>query len=300
MQEQYSILSLREQTSRQATEHNLPAQLTALIGREQEIEAVSALLRRPEVHLLTLTGPGGVGKTRLGLEIARALLDDFVDGVFFVSLAPISDPQLVIPTIAQTLGLWETVDQPMHEQLKMYLRDQHLLLLLDNFEQVVSAAAQVADLLSACPWLKALVTSREVLHVRAEQEFLVPPLTLPNAQRLPALEELSQYEAVELFIQRAQAVKPGFTLTEANAHAVAEICVSLDGLPLAIELAAARMKLLTAHALLARLGHRLAVLTSGSQDLPVRQDQYWLIPCHLCLSTNYYLGSPHVHCRWPR
>ena len=271
MQEPHAILPLRERTSRQAPKHNLRAQLTALIGREQELEIACMLLRRPEVHLLTLTGPGGVGKTRLGLSIASALLHDFVDGVFFVSLAPISDPQLVIPTIAQTLGLWETTDQPVHEQLKMYLRDQHLLLLLDNFEQIVGAAPLVADLLSSCPWLKAIVTSREVLHVRAEQEFLVPPLALPDAKRLPALEELSQYEAVALFIERAQAVKPGFQLTSTNARAVAEICVSLDGLPLAIELAAARMKLLTAHALLTRLGHRLAVLTSGSQDLPVRQ-----------------------------
>ena len=254
-----------------AHSHKLPAQLTPLIGRKQEVLAVCALLQQAEVHLVTLIGTGGVGKTRLSLQIATDLLDAFADGVYFVPLAPISDPDLVVPTIAQTLGLQETRDQSLLDLLKAYLQDKHMLLLLDNFEQVVSAAGEVAALLATCPTLKVLVTSREVLHVQAELEFAVPPLAMPDPKRLPDLVTLSQYEAVALFIERAQAARPEFQLTNANAPVVAEICARLDGLPLAIELAAARSKLLPPQALLARLGQRLQLLTSSTRDVPARQ-----------------------------
>ena len=222
----------------------LPIQPTPFIGREKEVAAVLHQLLREEVRLVTLTGPGGVGKTRIALHVAGQVPTHFAYGVWFVSLAPISDPDLVIPTIAQTLGLWEAGERSLLERLQVFLRERQVLLLLDNFEQVVSAAMHVANLLTSCPHLKVLVTSREVLHVRAEREFPVPALSLPDPKRLPDLVSLSQYEAVALFIQRAQAVRPEFQLTNANAPVVAEICVRLDGLPLAIELAATRIKLL--------------------------------------------------------
>src|SRR6266487_2431878 len=251
--------------------YNLPAQLTPLIGRQQEIQAVCTLLRQPEVRLVTLTGMGGVGKTRLGLQVATDLLDEFADGICFVPLAPISDPDLVVATIAQVLGIKEAGEQPLSDLLQAYGRDKHLLLLLDNFEQVLVSAPRLADLLAGCPQLKILVTSRAVLHIRGEHEFPVPPLALPDLTHLPESEMLSQYAAVALFLERAKAVRPDFQLTLASTRIIAEICIRLDGLPLAIELAAARIKLLPPQALLARLGHRLQVLTSGARDAPVRQ-----------------------------
>ncbi len=251
--------------------YNLPAQLTSLIGREQEIQAVCSLVRHPEVRLVTLTGPGGVGKTRLALQVAADLLDDFPDGACFVPLAPISDPDLVPSTIAQMLGLKEPGDQSLLDLLKASLQDKRLLLLLDNFEQVLAAVPWLADLLAACPSLKVMVTSRAVLHIRGEHEFPVPSLALPDFTHLPESEALSQYAAVALFLERARTVKPDFQLTPANARAIAEICIRLDGLPLAIELAAARSKLLPPQALLARLRHHLHVLTSAAQDVPIRQ-----------------------------
>jgi predicted ATPase len=254
-----------------ASKSNVPAPLTLLIGREQEVAEACALLLRPGVRLVTLTGTGGVGKTRLGLHIATALLGAFADGVCFVSLAPMSDPALVVPTIAAALGIREIGGSILLDLLKAYLRDKCLLLLLDNFEQVVDAAVQVADLLAVCPQLKVLVTSRAALHIRGEQEFVVPPLAVPDPKHLPDLLTLSTYEAVELFLQRIQAVKPEFHLTDANATAVAEMCIRLDGLPLAIELAAARIKLLSPQALLTRLEHRLNLLTGGARDVPERQ-----------------------------
>jgi predicted ATPase/class 3 adenylate cyclase/DNA-binding CsgD family transcriptional regulator len=250
--------------------HNLPVQPTPLIGREREIAAVHQLLLREDVRLLTLTGPGGSGKTRLGLHVAAELSDHFTDGIFFVNLAPISDAELVVPTIAQTLGVKENPTRSMVKQLHTFLQEKLLLLVLDNFEQVVSAACILSDLLAQCSHLKLLVTSRTVLHLAAEHEFAVPPLSLPDLNSLPDLVTLSQYEAVALFIARAQALKPDFQMSNASAPAVAEICTRLDGLPLAIELAAARIKLLPPPALLARLGQRLAVLTSGVHDAPVR------------------------------
>ena len=254
-----------------ARPHNLPAQLTSLIGREEEIQALCTLLQRPEIRLVTLTGTGGVGKTRLALQVATDLLDDFAGDICFVPLAPVSDPNLVVPTIVQALGLEVSGDQPLLDLLKVSLRDKRLLLLLDNFEQVLGAAPGLSELLSVCPHLKILVTSRAVLHIRGEHEFLVPPLRLPDLTHLPESEVLSQYAAVALFLQCAKAAKPDFQMTPANIRAVAEICVSLDGLPLAIELAGARTKVLPPQALLTRLKHRLQVLTIGARDVPARQ-----------------------------
>jgi predicted ATPase/class 3 adenylate cyclase len=250
---------------------NLPAQASTFIGREREVAALRDLLRRSEVRLVTLTGPGGTGKTRLSLQAAAELLDDFRDGVWFVNLAPISDPELVIPAIAQVLDVRETGGQPLRDLLKHFLREKQLLLLLDNFEQVVDARLQVAELLAAAPGLHVLVTSRAVLRLSGEHEYVVPTLALPDPRQLLPFEQLTDYEAVRLFIERACAVKADFAVTNVTAPAVAEICSRLDGLPLAIELAAARSKLFAPEALLARLKQRLNLLTGGARDLPTRQ-----------------------------
>ena len=245
-----------------AYRHNLPAQATPLIGREAEVVAVCDLLRQPATRLLTLTGPGGIGKTRLALQAAAELLDDARDGVWFVPLAAIRDAALVAPAIGRVLEIADAGELPLIERLKRYLHHKQTLLVLDNFEQVADAAPLVAELLAAAPKLKILVTSREALHLYGEHEYAVPPLALPDLTRLPPLARLSQYEAVRLFIERARAVKPAFAITDENAAAVAEICYRLDGLPLAIELAAARSRIFTPQALLARLAgakHRLAL-----------------------------------------
>jgi len=250
--------------------NSLPFPLTSLVGRQREREIVCEFLLRDDVRLLTLTGPGGVGKTRLALQVAAELGHTYVDGVWFVPLAAIQDPALVIPTIAQTLGLLEMGDHSPIDLLKIFLRERSVLLLLDNFEQVVAAASQLSVLLTICPQLTLLVTSRESLRIASEQEFPVPPLALPGHAPRPVVSDLSQVEAVALFLQRARAVAPDFTLTEDNAPVIAELCTRMDGLPLAIELAAARVKVLTPPDLLARMDRRLSVLSRDSRDVPQR------------------------------
>ncbi len=250
---------------------DLPPQISSFIGREREVAAVRERLVNSQIRLVTLTGPGGIGKTRLALQLANDMLATFPDGTYFVALATISDPDLVASTIAHVLEVQEVGTTPLLDTLKQHLHDKFMLLILDNFEQVLEAAPFVAQLLGAAPQLTVLVTSRIPLHISGEHEYPVPSLALPNPKQLPQLESLSQYEAVALFIQRAQSVKPNFQITTTNALAVAEICVRLDGLPLAIELAAARIKILTPEALLGRLSSRLKLLTGGARDLPARQ-----------------------------
>ena len=303
-----------------ARPNNLPSAPTPLIGRETELRQVVALLRRPDVRLITLSGPGGIGKTRLALEVAHAVVEGeawgverraeppsaldtlpspphglFPDGVYFVSLAPIHDPAHVLSAIAQTLNIREQGSQPLRESLITHLRSRRVLLVLDNFEHVVTAAPLTLELLSASPGLKVLCTSQVVLRVRAEQEFPVAPLPLPplpEGSRRPApgretdhglritdyglqytdyASRVAQSPSVQLFVQRAQDVRPDFTLTPSVAEPVAEICRRLEGVPLAIELAAARVKVLPPSALLARLERRLTLLTGGARDLPARQ-----------------------------
>lgn len=261
-----------EQASRPSTIHffNLPAQLSSLIGREQDTARVCASLRRSQVRLLTLLGPGGVGKTRLALASAAELHAEFADGVVFVSLAPIRDHHLVISAIAHALGL----RQGVLKEVQRFLQDRHLLLVLDNFEQVASAAPLIEDLLLNCPQTKALITSRTALHLQGEHEFPVLPLSLPDRHTLSQtlVDDLpSRYTAIALFMQRAQALLPQLQLTAANMRIVADICIRLDGLPLAIELAAARIKIFPPQALLAHLSQRLSLLTDGARTLPERQ-----------------------------
>ncbi len=250
---------------------SLPLPLTPLVGREGDVLEVCTLLRRPEVRLVTLTGTGGIGKTRLALRVATELRADFADGVCFVSLAALDDPAFVVSTIAQTLGLKESEHRTPLDLVQAALRDKCLLLLLDNFDRLLPAAPQLTALLAGCPRLKILVTSRAILHIQGEYEFPISPLALPQLEPLPTVEELASTPTVALFVQRAKSVRPTFQLRDSNARAIAEICVRLDGLPLAIELAAARSKLLSPPELLARLSHRLEVLTGGPHDLPIRQ-----------------------------
>ena len=253
---------------------NLPVSRTGFVGREKETGAARDLLLRPEVRLVTVTGPGGIGKTRLAVEVAGALNEKFPGGVHFVPLSPLSDPTLIAAVIVQALGIRGTGGQSPLEMLKDKLCNPSgapILLLLDNFEHLLQAAPTVAELLAMGAHLKIVVTSRAALHLYGEHEFPVPPLALPDPQRVPPVEDLSHYPAVALFVQRAVAAKPDFELTRENAAAVAEICTRLDGLPLAIELAAARVKVLSPASLLARLVSRLQLLTGGARDLPERQ-----------------------------
>jgi predicted ATPase len=252
-----------------ARPNNLPPQLTSFVGRDEQIAEVRTLLGR--TRLLTLTGPGGTGKSRLSLQVAAEVLTDYADGAFFVDLAPLTDPTLVPSTVAKALEVSEVAGRTILEAVKDHVRDRELLLVLDNFEQVVEAAPVVEELLTAAPKLKAIVTSRVVLGVRGEQEYGVPPLEPPDPERVPDLATLLRFEAVQLFAERALEVQPRFQVTEDNAAAVAEITARLDGLPLAIELAATRTKVLTPQQMLPRLQSRLSVLTSGARTLPERQ-----------------------------
>jgi predicted ATPase len=252
--------------------NNLPTQTSTFIGRDAELKEIRRRLEAEAVRLLTLTGPGGTGKTRLALRAAADQIDRFDDGVFFVDLSAVRDVDAVLPAIARTIGLSETSEQSLLADLKRQLRAQRVLLVLDNFEQVAAAAPTAVELLSDCPGLKLLVTSREALHLRGEHLFSVPPLSLPdNGPGHPAAADLARYEAVQLFVERAQAVKADFQLTDDNAATIAGICRRLDGLPLAIELATARINLFSPEALRERLGSRLKLLRSGPRDLPARQ-----------------------------
>lgn len=248
----------------------LLAQLTSLVGREREVSEVCTLLQRPSVRLLTLTGTGGIGKTRLSLQVATEMLSEFADGVYLVLLASITQPQQVLPAMSYALGLREAGEVELLERMYAFLKEKRLLLILDNFEQVVAAAPRLVELLIRCPHVKILVTSRAVLRVHGEQEYPVTPLQLPARDQFDE-QALGGYAAIQLFVQRAQAVLPSFRLTSENASTVAEICRQVDGLPLAIELAAARIKVLSPQALLARLEKRLHILTSTAQDVPERQ-----------------------------
>lgn len=247
---------------------NLPIQLTRLIGREREIEEIQMLLTVS--RLLTLTGPGGVGKTRLALAVGSELLDSFFEGVYVVSLATVRNPALVVSAIAQVFGVREKSGQELLESLKHYLADKRLLLLFDNFEHLALAGPIVTDLLGYCPNLQVLITSRMRLRLHGEQEYPVPPLSLPDLRRLPPTDALIRYGSVALFVQRSREVRPSFRITRETAPTVAEISHRLDGLPLAIELAAARTKVLTPHSMLARLDRPLDLLTDGPRDQPRR------------------------------
>jgi predicted ATPase/transcriptional regulator with XRE-family HTH domain/Tfp pilus assembly protein PilF len=256
---------------RPAASGNLPMQITSFVGRTVEVARLSDLLLGRPPRLVTLSGSPGIGKTRLAMQVAHQLRDRFPEGAYFVDLAPITDHTLAVPEIARTLGLRESGDRPLLDIVAEHLRDRQLLLVLDNFEQIMPAAGAVARLMQSAPELALLVTSRELLRLRGEKDFPVPPLSLPDLQYAPTPERVTQYEAVRLFVDRAADARSGFELTADNAAAVLEICRRLDGLPLAIELAATRIRLFRPQALLARLQDRLKLLTGGPRDLPARQ-----------------------------
>jgi predicted ATPase len=250
----------------------LPPEPSGFVGRELELEQIEQRLLSDDVHLLTLLGPGGIGKTRLALRAATSLHDSFGDGVYFVDLEAARDPAAVLVAVARAVGLADASEGSQLDELVSRLRDRQCLIVLDNFEQATSAASTVSRLLDGCPHLKVLVTSREVLNIRGEHRFPVPSLTLPDAAAgRPSADQLMRYEAIQLFVERAQAILPDFRLGDENAAAVAEICLRLDGLPLAIELATARIGIFSPEALLERLGSRLGLLRGGARDLPERQ-----------------------------
>ena len=271
IRDRLSDLQLKRHETRPS---NLPVPSASLVGRENELATVQELLLRREVRLVTVTGPAGIGKSRLALALASAISEHFPSGVYFAPLASVNDPNLIASVIAQSLGVRLTKTQSPLETLKEYLRTSFaaaMLLFIDNFEHLLGAAPLLAELLALAPSMKVLVTSRAALRVYDEHEFPLPPLTVPDTKKLPPLEQLPQYSAVSLFVQRAAAIKHDFKLTEQNASDIAEICARLDGLPLAIELAAARIRLLSTSAMRSRLASRLQLLTGGSRDLPTRQ-----------------------------
>lgn len=251
-------------------QHNLPRQPTAFFGRERDLEEVAALLRRNETRLVTLTGPGGAGKTRLALQVGAEMLPEFADGVVFVPLAPLFSSESVIPAIADALSVRERGTTPLQTTLTAYLRDMRVLLLLDNFEHVLDTSIAVNDLLMNCANLKVIVTSRTALHLQSEHIFSVDPLALPEPGRNLVVEDIPQFGALALFVDRARMAMPGLAIDDSSVSAIVEICRRLDGLPLAIELAAARIRFLSTQDLLERLDRRLAILTGGANDLPLR------------------------------
>ncbi|MGH2561619.1 MAG: ATP-binding protein, partial [Thermomicrobiales bacterium] len=250
---------------------NIPALPTPTVGRERDVDEVQALLSQRDIRLVTITGPGGIGKTRLAIETAAGLVDEWPDGRGFVSLAAVSDPELVLSAIARGLGLREDAGRAAGAMVEDYLRERAFLLVLDNVEHLIEAAPQVADLLASCLGLTALATSREPLHLRGEREYRLDVLSLPRLDRRPRPAVIERSEAVALFLQTVRAYRPDFALTDANASAVAELCARLDGLPLAIELAAVRGRYLSPERLFAQLGSRLTSLDGGPRDLPERQ-----------------------------
>jgi predicted ATPase/class 3 adenylate cyclase len=248
---------------------HVPPRMTSFVGRRADLDALHRLLK--ENRLITLVGSGGTGKTSLAIELAREVAADFSDGAWFVDLAPLSDPALVGPTVARSLGLSERAEQSLVELLQTYLEPRETLLVLDNFEHLLAASGIVEDLLAKAPGLKVLVTSRRILNLYGEQEFLVPPLTVPDPATSADLDQLAGYDAVMLFLQRARAAKPTFSITSENALTVTRICFRLDGLPLAVELAASLIRLLEPSEILARLEQRFPVFTTGASNVPARQ-----------------------------
>ena len=248
----------------------LPIPLTPLVGREQDVGSVLSMLSRPDVRLVSLIGTGGVGKTRLALQVAADLRERFTDGVYFVALAPVREPNLVLRAIAQVFGLKEDRKVPLAGSLQAFLQNKNVLLVVDNFEQVMAATPLLVDLLTNSTTLKILVTSREILHVCAEHCFMVAPLAFPDPDSVAAIDTLHDYPAIDLFLQRAQAIIPDMATNPATMLAIAKVCARLEGLPLAIELAAARVRLLPPQALATRLNRRFDVLTEGGPDMPDR------------------------------
>jgi predicted ATPase/DNA-binding SARP family transcriptional activator len=263
-------IDLPRPTHTAPSRHNLPSQTAPFIGREKEISEIIQLLKGSDVRLLTLTGPGGVGKTRLAIQTAQKLVDAYPDGITFIDLAPISDSKLVENRIAQGFGIKEMAGGNLLDEIKAALSQKNALILLDNFEQILEAASVVSELLAASPDLDIMITSREALRIYGEQEFPLQPLTVPDLKNQPAVSILNDYESIALFVQRARALNPGFQLTTENGRDVAEICVRLDGLPLAIELAAARIKMFTPQYLLSLLNNALETLIGGPRDLSSR------------------------------
>ena len=250
--------------------HNLPLELSSFVGRKQEIAEVEVMLS--EHRLLTLTGPGGSGKTRLALAVASDVARDFGDGVWLVDLAPLSDPGLVPQALASVLGVREAPGRELTQTLSDHLLPRTMVLVLDNCEHLIGACASLAEiLLRHCPNLRVLATSREALGVLGEAIFAVPPLSMPDPRHLPTVESLSHYEAARLFVDRAEAVKPSFALTESNAMAVAQVCYRLDGIPLAIELAAARARALSVGQISSRLDESFRLLTGGGRSALAHQ-----------------------------